>query len=162
MQINKELISQYPWKIHFRNRNMNVAKVIPEGSSVLDLGGGFCGLYRFIKNCRYLSLDLKLWTDMTVEADFNKGIFPNVGRFQFLVCQGIMEYLEEPMEFLEKIKKYGDTMILTYKPGCTDLSKQILGIPFEEMIEMLDKCGWEIIFEKQINSTQKLFYCKTK
>ncbi len=161
MKINKELIKKYPWKTHFRNRNAIVAKAISENSRVLDLGGGFGGIFRFLKNCDYLSLDIECWTDCTIKADFNRGQFPDMHpKFDYLVCQGILEYINKPEEFLENIKKYGSIMLLTYRPGQTDIEKQVNDIDFESLRVLLKNCGWEIIFEKPIANAQILFYCR--
>lgn len=161
LKTNKKLKKNYPWQTHFRSRNAVVAKVIPDGASILDLGGGFGGITRFTKPETYVSLDLELYTNLTVKANFNKGIFPEVGRFQFLICQGILEYLDQPAEFLKKIKKYGDIMLLTYRKGQAD-SKQKNNMDFPWVRMMLTDCGWEIVFERPIANAQRFFYCRKK
>lgn len=161
MKINRKLKNKYPWpNVNWRRRCALVARAIPEGVSVLDIGGGFGNLFRFLKNCRYLSLDTDAWTDHTIKADFNKGQFPDMHpKFQIIVCQGILEYIDEPEKFLEKIKKYGDTMLLTYRTGRTD-PKQKNGFSFEELKNIIKEAGWDIIFQRPVARMQRFFYCR--
>lgn len=163
LKINRKLKESYPWKTHFRNRISIAAKAIPIGCSVLDIGGGFCNLYKYIKTDRYISLDLDSYTNMTVKADFNAGVFPDFKyEFQILACLGILEYIDDPANFLEKIKKYGATMILTYRTGRTDLEKQKNGMEFSELEKIMVESGWMIIFKKPIGEKQMMFYCRKK
>jgi len=156
MRINEELRKEYPWRKTWDKRNEVVAKAIPEGVSVLDLGGGFGNLYLHLKNCaHYISIDIKEWTDLTIKADFNKGEFPDFcpkREFQIIVCQGLIEYIEKSEEFLEAIKKYGSKLLITRdnKMGMDDFK------------ELLKKTGWEIVFSRQAPGSQKLFYCSKK
>ena len=151
MKINKELIKEYPWQKRWDKRTELIAKIIPEGISVLDLGGGFGNLYQYLIDCpRYISLDIKEWTDATIKADFNKGEFPDMyPEFQIIVCQGIIEYIERPAEFLESIKKYGSKLLITRDNK----------VGMAEFKELLQNTGWEVIFSRSIIGSQKLFYC---
>lgn len=144
-------------------RTRLIAKIIPEGVSVIDLGGGFGNLFRHLKNCQnYVSLDVKNWTDATIKADFNKGEFPDIKpEFQMIVCQGILEYIEKPEEFLNKIKKYGSRLLITYRPiaGHKDTGIYKNSMSAIEAVKKIKGAGWEIIFSREIIGTQKLFYC---
>jgi hypothetical protein len=119
MKINEELKKEYQWRPDaiWEKRMDQISKIIPEGTMVLDLGGGFCHLQERLKNCYYLSIDIKPWTDLTVVADLNEDEYPEleVSKFNYLVAQGIIEYIKDPADFLEKIKKYGDILLLTYR-----------------------------------------------
>jgi hypothetical protein len=157
MKINEELKKEYYWRPDaiWEARMSQIIKIIPEGSRVLDLGGGMCHLYYRLKNCDYLSIDIKPWTDLTVVADFNKNEYPEVGRtFTYLVAQGIIEYIEKPKEFLEGIKKYGEILLLTYR--------KIEGIKYhhKKIAEIIKQSGWEVIFKKKVEVHETLFYCR--
>ena len=135
-------------------RTKVIARAIPEGVSILDLGGGFGRLARCLKenrNGRYISLDLKPWTDATIVADFNKGEYPDVGKYHYLVAQGIIEYMKDKEQFLESIKKYGSMLLITHN-----------GYKKEKFKELLKKTKWEIVFSRPVPGSQKLYYCYTK
>jgi hypothetical protein len=96
---------------------------------------------------------------MTTVADFNKGEFPDTGKWEFLVCQGVLEYLDNPEEFLKTIRKYGKILLLNYWFG-KSLDERIKDRMEEgEFRKILEKAGWKVIFEKNVTGAQKLFYC---
>src|SRR6267154_6202992 len=83
---NGQLVNEFPWGAgkFWKERNDLIGTLIPNGADVLDLGGGFCRLAEYVTG-RYQSLDLKAWTNVTREADFNNGQFPDVGYFDKIV-----------------------------------------------------------------------------
>lgn len=95
-----------------------IAEAIPPSSSVLDLGAGQCALKEALNNfIRYTPVDIQEWKKGTVVADFNDGQFPELGIYDVIVCQGIIEYIIKPDEFLKQIHKYGKRMIISYYYG---------------------------------------------
>jgi hypothetical protein len=169
MKINEEIKDKFPWGAgrEWKERTQIIASIIPKGVSVLDLGGGFCHLKKYLsywQGLKYLSMDIEEWTDCTIKADFNKGEFPDRGEWQIIVCQGIIEYIKDPIYFLEKIKKYGETLIITYldvRRGEAELRGRLNFTPiadFEKVIEL----EWEIVMERKIKHGQKIYYCKKK
>jgi len=166
MKINKEIAKEYPWNTKWDRRSKILSMAIPEGISVIDLGGGMGTLDKYLKNCAYKSIDLKKWTDETVVADFNKGEFPDIDNatFQMIVCQGVIEYITDPELFLIKIKKYGRNLLITYRQVRADENKHLYknNLNNDEFMEMLRLAGWDILFSRTIASSQKLFYCSKK
>jgi hypothetical protein len=168
MKINEQIKNEYPWgaEREWEHRTKIIADILPERATVIEMGGGFCHLEKYIKNGEYISLDLKPWTDKTIVADFNKGQFPELlGIYQFIVCQGILEYIEGPEEFLREIKKYGKILIITYRLGQKkEIKERKNRMTFVEIREILEKNGWEILLKSiiSISGEQQLFYCKQK
>ena len=138
-----------------------IASAIPEKCSVLDLGGGLGNLCNCLegKCCHYISIDKECWTDRTIKADFNKGEFPDLSGQRVIVCQGVLEYLNDPEGFLDKIKKYGGIMLLTYWLGESNDGMKVNSMGMQELKEMLSRTGWKVVFSRTISSNQKLFYC---
>jgi hypothetical protein len=168
MKINQKIKNEFQWgpEREWKTRTKIIADILPDGARVIEMGGGFCHLEKYIKNGEYISLDLKPWTDKTIVADFNKWQFPELlGLYQFIICQGILEYIEKPERFLNEIKKYGKIMILTYLTDTThDVADRKNKLTFNEIREMLEKTGWDILMQSiiSISGEQKLFYCKQK
>lgn len=154
MKINDEIKSEYPWgeNREWKKRTMAIAQIIPDGTSVLDLGGGFGNLTKYFSGV-YLSVDKRPWTDLTVVADFNKEEFPDIGTFNYLVAQGIMEYIEKPKEFLESIKKYGDILIITCRLDIMKMEKN-------QFISLLNEAKWKVVFGKYFSRLEVIFYCR--
>lgn len=167
MKINKEIAKEYPWNTKWDRRSKILSMAIPDGISVIDLGGGMGTLDKYLKNCQYRSIDVKKWTDETITADFNKGEFPDVWDipiFQIIVCQGVIEYIADPGLFLRKIKKYGRNLLITYRQVRAQENKHLYknNLSNEEFVEKLRSSGWDILFSRTIASSQKLFYCSKK
>lgn len=153
---------EYPWKkdVFWKKRMEAVVKLIPFASAVVDLGGGYSHLEKQIeqKKCRYVSLDIEKWTDKTIKADFNKGEFPDAPFGETIVCQGILEYIEDPLNFLKRIKKYGRILILTYMVGEIRMERKN-NFEISELREKIIEAGWEINFDELIQKNERIFEC---
>ena len=109
--------NNYPWKVKWTKRNNIIGKLIKQGESVLDIGGGLGELKKFIKPSNYVSFDVKKWNDDTIVTDLNE-TFPKLNiKFDVMVCQGILEYIKNPLFFLSGIREYSNRLILTYRSG---------------------------------------------
>lgn len=159
MKINNELKSKWPWKKgRWEKRAQAIAEIIPQNVTVLELGGGLCYLSTIIDN-PYKSIDKEEWTDVTTKADFNKGEFPELGLFDVIICQGIIEYIENPIEFLWEIKKYGRRMIMSYKLSGRDVKTRTNRLNFEQVDELLKMTDWFKVSERTFTPDEKLYYC---
>lgn len=157
-------MDNYPWKQGkaWHYRTATIAKIFPENVSILDLGGGYQHLKRYLPNGSvYASIDIFPCTPDTIVADFNKGEFPSFPTtFHFVVCQGIIEYIRNPQIFLTKIRKYGKILVITYKEK-SEAPIWRNDMPFEEFRKLLKKTRWEIVMERELKN-ELLFYCKAK
>lgn len=171
MKINETLAKEYPWgREPWLRRTKIIGKMIPEGASVLDLGGGLGHLFAELKEPRhYRSMDIEKWNDLTIVADFNEGEYPETGRtFQYIVAQGILEYISKPADFLKNIKKYGDILILTYRryvPGEWRVERK--EYTYADVNEALARTGWERIMETSLGDDgngpiEKIMLCRKK
>lgn len=106
-------------------RNEIIAGLIPDGSSVLDVGSGAQTLKKHLPaGCRYQPCDCVQSSPEVAYCDFNAGIYPAVsGGFDFVVCSGVFEYLRQPKDFLKKIPQLGRTTLLSYNPLFPESSK---------------------------------------
>lgn len=113
-------------------RNKIIAKMIPNGSSVLDLGAGSQTLRNYLQNCHYQPVDFYKKTPDTLICDFNNGEFPSLmNKFDYVVCSGLFEYIRDPLAFLGFFCGLGSKIILTYA----------LRLPHQSKISRLNQ-GW--------------------
>ncbi|MDD5068068.1 MAG: methyltransferase domain-containing protein [Candidatus Pacebacteria bacterium] len=163
MKIKKA--ENYYWnEKEWKERTRAIARLIPACATVIDLGGGQGNLCKYLKNpIQYILIDQLELTDRTIMADFNNGEFPNAGQFQFIVCQGIVEYIIEPARFLKRIRKYGKIMIMTYREEKRDQPFRINHFSIPEIKSIIQN-DWEIVFSKNVAGShkEKLFYCIRK
>lgn len=159
MKINKKLKKEYPWgeKTLWWKRIKKVAEQIPEGSTVIDLGGGMGHILRHLKSCGYYtSIDIKAWTDLTIVADFNKGEYPKVKKSDWIICQGTIEYMQRPEEFLENIKKYGDNMVITCREGTSTPGPKRNNLKIDKLFNLLTDTQWVVSKWEFIKGTQEV------
>lgn len=161
---------KYLWgPAEWAKRTQFIAKLIPRGSSVIDLGGGLGHLYKYLKDCHYVSLDVDTFTDMTIKADFNAGNYPDIKpQYQYVVGQGIIEYMKKPKDFLRQIQKYGDILILTYRRWTPDKWRmERKEFTFDDINTYLKDTGWEKLVEKNLLSDatgpiERVYVCRKK
>ncbi len=152
---------KYPWEKKWTARTKEVAKFIPIYATVLDIGGGLCELYDHLE-CPliYNSLDIEEWTNHTIKADLNKE-FPKVGTYQYCVVAGVLEYIDNPPIFLQKVSEHSNIMILTYRNNTKG------GMPrknnlMPEHLESIISVYWEILVRKDLPTTDTLYFCRKK
>lgn len=160
MQTEKTLT--FPWPVNsWPKRARLIASLIPRRSSVLDLGGGFGKLVGCLDNPKkYDCVDLEKWTKNTIVADFNKGQFPDLGLYDYVVCQGVLEYIQEPLDFLRAIQKYGGKIILTYRTKNDPPAKNLM--TFTELSALFYLAKLEVCHEEVVSRRQKLFVLERK
>jgi 2-polyprenyl-3-methyl-5-hydroxy-6-metoxy-1,4-benzoquinol methylase len=159
MKRNNELKSKWKWgKRAWKQRAREIAGIIPIGASILDVGGGWGYIHDLLPNNEYRSIDTEEWTDATIKADFNKGEFPDIGTFDIIIIQGLMEYINDPEGFLEKIKKYGNRMIISYNIDQNKIERKNK-ITFQKFDDILEKTHWIKLSEKKLRPWEKLYLC---
>jgi hypothetical protein len=135
-----------PWD----ERNIILARHIPAGNSVLDLGAGAQTLRKLLPQCTYVPCDLVQSTPDCIVCDFNKDIYPPADlRFDIVVGSGVMEYLREPLVFLTKIKTYAPLILLSYQPLTKTFDKMarlkwgfVNHLTLPELEALLTKAGY--------------------
>lgn len=93
-------------------RNQIIGKLIQDKKTVLDLGCGAKDLLNYIKPSKYHGID---YNDDLADsyADFNKPFEIN-DNWDYIVCSGVLEYLEDVNTIIQSIQNKADTYIITY------------------------------------------------
>lgn len=91
-------------------RNVWISQYIPHLASVIDWGCGDKDTLRYICPRKYLGIDRTPESDII--TDFNVSIPEIKDRFEIGLVLGVLEYLDNPNEFLESIKHTADTFII--------------------------------------------------
>lgn len=135
----------------WQDRAKAVASRIAPNSSVLDLGSGYNKLAEVIQAKLYVAVDAVAHVGGTVVADLNTE-YPDLGQhFDYVVVQGLIEYLDQPEVFLQRIKKYGDNLIITY---LSEDSKTL-----NDFGALLARNGWRVVSQEDIEPEQRLYVC---
>jgi hypothetical protein len=158
MIINEELVKE-KWPFNQRawpERTFMVTELIPPEASIIELGAGLCFLHHILPGNPYVGVDIEAWTDKIIKADFNADEFPELGPFDAIVCQGIMEYIRDPEKFLLAIHKYGRLLILSYYNGpyCDDRKNKM---KFAWLLDLLERTGWVVIRTCELSLHQRVY-----
>ena len=93
-------------------RNQEISKFILPNTKVLDLGCGSKDLLRYISPSKYHGIDYNSkFADSTV--NFNEN-FSIPDSWDYIVCSGVLEYLNNLKDFFSKISNHSEYYIFTY------------------------------------------------
>lgn len=138
-------------------RNAMLARLVPTGSSVIDLGAGARTLATYLSDaCKYQPVDL-IPGPGVIRCDFNAGEFPEVDHvYDVAVVSGVLEYLFDPRVFLAKLSGIARSAIMTYAVRTTGDSlalrssrgwvNHLYGHQFAAMLEASDR-PWTVLGE---------------
>lgn len=103
-------------RLEWRKRIVAMADFLDsEDRTVMDLGAGNMHLRGFLDGeTKYIPVDYKKTADDTVICDFNKEAFPDI-KADAIVASGILEYMDCPFVFLDKICSSCSKLIISYK-----------------------------------------------
>lgn len=102
-------------KPHWTRRNQLIGETLLDpNKTVLDLGCGAKDLLKYYTPTEYLGVDIVEVADLVVdlESDF---VVP--GNWDYVVNSGILEYLDNPDKYLQKISVFGNEYIFTWWQG---------------------------------------------
>ena len=91
-------------------RNLWIKQYIPNSSSIIDWGCGNKDILRYITPKKYLGVDQTEFAD--IKANFNDQIPKIEEKFDLGLVLGVLEYLNNPKQFLTEIKPTADTFII--------------------------------------------------
>lgn len=154
---------KYPWTEKWSSRNKLIASFIEDNKSVLDIGGGLCELKTYIKPMEYKSIDIQKWTDDTIVSNLNKSL-PFVRPhhallWNYIICQGVIEYIEDPVLLLRGLHMYGSTLILTYRKGIIK-DMRVNAYTHNEIKILLILSGWNLIaMHDSVSKLEKIYIC---
>lgn len=142
-------------------RSKLIANMISPCSRVIDFGAGEENLKKFLKDCEYYPVDIYPCTENTIVMDLNGPVDTFLPKVDFLVAQGLLEYLNDPLKFLKAIKPLGDTLITTYRfefgrPGMERKNS------FEraEVYKLFEEAGWKGVMREKMTPNHYIFFCK--
>jgi 2-polyprenyl-3-methyl-5-hydroxy-6-metoxy-1,4-benzoquinol methylase len=96
-------------------RNTFIANLIPDHSTVLDIGAGSQTLRLHLPSCEYTAVDIITMIPETIHADFNNNIIPELpATYDVVVCSGVLEYIVDCRSFVNQISTWGNSLICSY------------------------------------------------
>jgi len=158
--------TKYNWEDHeWKTRTEIISKLVPDGSKVLDMGGGKEHLKKYLRSPKlYKSVDIIKCTRGTVVADLNKEYPVFKTSFDIVIAQGLIEYLESPALFFENAHTYASTLIVTYLEVSSIEAEEkgrVTTIRLGEFRKMLNRSGWKILRKISYTPTHHIYLCNS-
>ncbi|MGN0385617.1 MAG: polysaccharide pyruvyl transferase family protein [Lachnospiraceae bacterium] len=147
-------------RIEWKKRLVAMAKYInADDMVIMDLGAGNMHLRGLLKpEQKYVPVDYKKNAEDTIVCDFNKGEFPDV-KADAIVAAGILEYMKNPIWFLDKMCEASDKCIVSYK-GNEKYPDSILST--DEIIEHMKENGFVLTGKEESLAEWTLIGCFEK
>lgn len=150
-----------PWD----DRNELIAKLIPDGKVVLDLGAGPQTLRGHLpKNCKYIPCDLVKKTNQTIVWDFNSDQELDVANVDVVVCSGVLEYARKPEKLIGVMRRLSGSAIVSYNLAGEGSSKidrlkndWVNHFSETELRKLFSASGFVIVDEKVRGKDEKVF-----
>ena len=137
---------------HWEYRNYVISSMMDTNRSVIDMGCGSKNLLKYYNPSKYLGIDGIPYADVVVDLNSN---FDLPGNWDYVVNSGILEFVERPDLYLEKIKKLGNQYFFSWWRG-SGWGR----MKFEE-IEKLISINYRITNVINFGSTNRLYKCDT-
>lgn len=159
-------MTDYHWPDHkWKTRARIIANAVEPGGAVLDMGGGLETLRKYLRDPRvYVSVDKVQCTESTIVADFNKGEYPELSeKFDVVVAQGLIEYLDDPAAFLQAAKRYAPKLIVTYLSSASVEAVEkgrVTALSMRDFRALLTAAGWQVSKIKAYAPQHCVFVCK--
>lgn len=143
-------------------RNKKIASLLTSRPKVLDLGCGSKDLLNYIQPKEYLGVDYQQPL-ADVNINFNDSFKcpkPNKGKWSYIVCSGLLEYLIDLNLFFNTIQHNSKSYVFTYwldaQTSTTNANKNMLSIS-----KVLDLINQNFQIQKVDNFRRHLiFVCK--
>jgi hypothetical protein len=142
-----------------------IAGYIKLHSSVLDIGCGKLELKNLLpNNCIYQGLDLVARNKNTIICNLNEQ-FPVIKiKFDYAVCSGVVEYLEDPNSFFKWLSQICNQAIVSYYPKESMINRSENGwindFQKEEIEKIFTGNGFIILKAEPILLNQVLYILK--
>jgi hypothetical protein len=140
-------------------RTVTVARFIPPGTRVLDLGAGREGLEGLLpEGCTYTPADLAKHSNRTVVVDLNRGELPG-GTFDVAVATAVLNYIHDVRALLALAHERVPLFLITYcgRRGRTLLPRLERGwvsdLSISELINLCHDVGWQVAAARQLELT---------
>lgn len=103
------------------SRTLQIARLIPPGSSVLEFGAGRLVLRESLPpGCVYTPSDLVDRGFGTIVCDLNARTLPSLGHYDVAVFSGVLEYVNDVPRLIRHLSRSVDMIIASYSPTETN------------------------------------------
>jgi len=128
------------------------------GSRVADFGAGGCYFREKLpSDCILTEFDRVQYDEKVVLMDFNNDGFP-VGNFDYVVCLGLIEYLENVSLFFEKLNEICKFALISYHCLKNNNTGRFNFYSHDEVEQIIRSAGFSVIRTNEIGH-ECFFFC---
>lgn len=141
-------------------------QLVPENSSVLDVGAGLMLLRDYIPaSCTYTPLDIVARNRDCIVADLNQQQYPDQ-KFDVVCALNIFEFIHDVESFVSWARKHSEKLIFTYYPIHSDkdhLRRRAAGFfndfTHKDIEKIITSTGWQIVSRTDTGYGEVCFEC---
>jgi hypothetical protein len=153
------------YKCQFKERVEKVSRFIKENSSVLDIGAGDMVLREFLPDgCSYQAIDLYEREEGTIVCDLNVRKPRLYQKYDYVVCIGLLEFINDIEKFVKWIEKYINNSILVSYSNLENYGKCLKNkypnlniLTNDEFVQTFEKYGFKLINQEKTVLNQKIY-----
>jgi len=147
-------MKSHPHNIWIDRTNF-ISKLISPNLSVIDFGCGSMAIKEIAKIESYIGIDLQ---DADINIDLNKE-FPNVKHYDLGLIIGLLEYLDNPEDFIKRAKEVTDRMIICCLISSKPKKTWKTHFSKEQLTNLLHN-NFDEIIEKRYGPKYYIYICK--
>ena len=138
---------------HWEHRNKMISEMMVPNKKVIDLGCGAKNLLKFYKPSVYLGVDGIPSADLIIDLNSD---FKLPGGWDYAVNSGILEFVNRPDLFLEKIKTTSKEYFFSWWKG-----EGWGRMPFRDL-ENLISINYDIVEIREMGLVNRLYKCHSR
>jgi hypothetical protein len=85
----------------------------------------------------------------------NSHPYPELGRFDYIVVAGVVEYVKNATMFFSGLRKYGDVIVMTFLSSQSKVKGRNLRT-LEEINKCISRAGWEVVIKEDYTDSHRL------
>ena len=155
---------RYNFNRNWENRTQILAKYFAKNCSYIDFGAGTETVKKYLPSPKeYIPVDGYPVTKNTRVHNLNYDVPILDKKCDYIICQGLVEYLKDVPKFLKEIKPNADRLVITFYEGTKEKMNGWRSFyTFEQFENLLEEAGWKIRFRESllhIKTNEKIYYC---
>jgi len=139
----------------WQKRNIFVSELMTKNKSVIDYGCGDKSFLKYYTPSEYLGIDLNPKADIIADLETYT---PKSKVYDYALILGVLEYLDSPFEFVQKVSSTAETIIILHLFKVNRKKEWTNNFNKEQVIEEYSKVFKQVLHIK--HNQYDIFVCQ--